>query len=151
MKGLTIWQPWASLITVGAKQFETRDWYTAHRGLLAIHAAKQFGSEERATCDEEPFALALRRGGLGSALALPLGAIVAVATLVAVHRAETLKGLHDQEREFGDFSHGRFAWQLAYVRRLDAPIPCRGAQGLWDVPDDVARALMGESGEATNG
>ena len=41
MKALTLWQPWASLIAVGAKTIETRSWSTKYRGPLAIHAAKR--------------------------------------------------------------------------------------------------------------
>ena len=37
MKALTVRQPWASLIAVGAKRVETRSWPTAYRGPRAIH------------------------------------------------------------------------------------------------------------------
>jgi hypothetical protein len=39
-KFLTIRQPWASLIAVGAKTIETRPFSTKYRGPLAIHAGK---------------------------------------------------------------------------------------------------------------
>lgn len=39
LKAITIWQPWASLIACGAKQYETRSWKTDYRGPIAIHAA----------------------------------------------------------------------------------------------------------------
>lgn len=39
MKAITIWQPWASLLACGAKQYETRSWATSYRGPIAIHAA----------------------------------------------------------------------------------------------------------------
>lgn len=38
MKALTIRQPWAQLIAIGAKTIETRSWPTKHRGRIAIHA-----------------------------------------------------------------------------------------------------------------
>lgn len=38
---ISLWQPWASLIAIGAKQIETRHWATRYRGPLAIHAAKR--------------------------------------------------------------------------------------------------------------
>lgn len=38
MRAITLWQPWASLIAIGAKTIETRSWSTAYRGPLAIHA-----------------------------------------------------------------------------------------------------------------
>ena len=41
MKAITIIQPWATLIALGEKQFETRSWFTKHRGELAIHAGKR--------------------------------------------------------------------------------------------------------------
>lgn len=40
MKALSLWQPWATLIAIGAKQYETRGWSTPYRGPLIIHAAK---------------------------------------------------------------------------------------------------------------
>ncbi len=39
MKAITLWQPWASLVAIGAKTIETRSWATSYRGPLAIHAA----------------------------------------------------------------------------------------------------------------
>lgn len=39
MKALTVRQPWATLIAIGAKTIETRSWSTMYRGELAIHAA----------------------------------------------------------------------------------------------------------------
>lgn len=37
----------------------------------------------------------------------------------------------------------RFGWRLD-VRALATPIPCRGAQGLWRVPDAVAEAIRAQ-------
>jgi hypothetical protein len=36
MKALTLIQPWASLVAIGAKRVETRGWRTSYRGPLAI-------------------------------------------------------------------------------------------------------------------
>lgn len=41
VRALTLWQPWASLVAVGAKTIETRGWSTDYRGPLLIHAAKR--------------------------------------------------------------------------------------------------------------
>lgn len=40
MKVLTVTEPWATLIAIGAKQIETRSWPTGYRGPIAIHASK---------------------------------------------------------------------------------------------------------------
>jgi hypothetical protein len=43
MKAITIIQPWATLIALGEKKFETRSWTTKYRGPLAIHAGMKWG------------------------------------------------------------------------------------------------------------
>jgi hypothetical protein len=37
---------------------------------------------------------------------------------------------------------GPYGWTLDDVVALPAPVPCRGAQGLWPVPDDVAALVI---------
>ena len=61
MKALTVQQPWATLIAVGAKQIETRSWKTDYRGPLAIHASKNMPVKNRSLCGwmTEPFASSL--------------------------------------------------------------------------------------------
>lgn len=43
MKAITLTQPWASLVAIGAKRIETRSWATKYRGPLAIHAGVGLG------------------------------------------------------------------------------------------------------------
>lgn len=40
----------------------------------------------------------------------------------------------------GDFTPGRWGWLLTDVRRID-PVPCKGRQGVWSLPADVADAV----------
>jgi activating signal cointegrator 1 len=91
MKALTLTQPWATLVAIGAKRIETRSWETLYRGPLVIHAAKGLGSVGgvrglRDLCCREPFKSALRAGGIDldqlDIDVLPLGAIVATCTLL---------------------------------------------------------------------
>src|SRR5689334_8102777 len=42
MKVISLLQPWASLVVIGAKQIETRSWNTKYRGPLLIHASKKY-------------------------------------------------------------------------------------------------------------
>ena len=86
-------------------------------------------------------------------LALPLGAVVATCTLVdvvpivaVVHgiqawtdgRLVWVRGWLEDDRDltdqrpYGDFSPGRYAWLLADIKPLDEPIPAKGRQGLWE-------------------
>lgn len=68
MKALTLTQPWATLMAVGAKRVETRSWSTNYRGPLVIHAAKGCPRACRdlfvGVPEHSPFAQALQRAGL---------------------------------------------------------------------------------------
>jgi len=50
--------------------------------------------------------------------------------------------ISEQEQAFGDYSPGRFAFLCESPVRFDRPIPYRGAQGLFEVPDEVIRGLV---------
>ncbi|MDR1630067.1 MAG: hypothetical protein LBS36_07650 [Oscillospiraceae bacterium] len=47
----------------------------------------------------------------------------------------------DQELLFGDWTPGRYAWELADVKVLPEPIPCGGKQGLWNWEPDKGALL----------
>lgn len=134
MKAISLWQPWATAIAVGVKTIETRGWWTAHRGPLAIHAAKTNTPElrdfyGRKLCDP------LRAAGYASFEALPFGAVVATCRLAECLRTSDVDDLTLQERGWGDYSTGRYAWVLKDVVWLKAPRFARGAQQLWDWND----------------
>lgn len=176
LRGLSLHQPWASLVAVGAKRVETRSWSTPYRGLLAIHATKLFPwygletlmegylseSGEVVSSGRDREVGRLMREAIGPHYRypkfLPLGAIVAVAELIRIvptehfvwtdgpllrefptPTAQYLAG--PRERAFGDFTPGRYGWVLSDVQALTEPIPCRGAQGLWRVPEDVVERI----------
>ncbi|MGG4452378.1 ASCH domain-containing protein [Brevibacillus porteri] len=147
MKAITIHQPWATLIALGEKKFETRSWATKHRGPIAIHAAKKVDKE---ICLEEPFRSVLARHGY-TADNLPTGAVVAIAQLAGSYMIYNTvdNGVHivrcpnneyeftkvefiwRPESVFGYFAEGRFAWEMVDVKQID-PVPAKGQQGLWN-------------------
>ena len=152
MKVLTITQPWATLVAIGAKRIETRSWKTWFRGPLLIHAAAGLGPGGKAglvdLCETEPFKSVLAPlwspGTFFAPVSLPFGAIVARCELRACVPTEKLQGqpwcsygprkwdLTDQERAFGDYTPGRYAWLLSDVQALPTPIPVKGQLGLWE-------------------
>ncbi len=161
MKALTIWQPWAELIAIGAKGFETRSWDTAYRGPIAIHAStkspRQLMRRLPADVQREMFKCIYEHYGItdGAVDRLQTGAIIATAELVNIwaifNSADhggisaarmTPKGIcllnepwikpSDRERSFGDWTPGRYAWELANVKPLPTPIEVKGKQGLWE-------------------
>ena len=138
IKAISLWQPWASLIAAGLKRHETRHWSTAYRGPIAIHASKTLDLAGA------PDALCLDAFGPYWSEDLPLGAVVAIGYLRACQRAETVADhLTRADLAAGNFAHGRFAWRIEEVQRLDRPIPTIGRQGLfnWSTPDDLAARL----------
>jgi hypothetical protein len=71
---------------------------------------------------------------------LPLGAIVAVATLVDVRRTEELVShVSAIERLYGDYDRGRYGWLLEDIRPLSEPLPWRGHQAFFTVPDELLK------------
>jgi len=135
MKALSLWQPWASLMAAGLKTIETRSWSTAYRGPLAIHAAKRPLTRE----EKSLFYIWACHGLLPSDWIdahLPFGAIVAVVQLVRCEPTGTFRVDRFNEA-FGNYAPGRWAWITQNVRSLAQPIPYRGMQGLFDVPDVI--------------
>jgi hypothetical protein len=137
-KALSLWQPWATLIAIGAKRFETRSWKTDYRGPMVIHASKRFTVDERGICISQPFARVLKQAGYERLSDIPLGVALCIVDLVDILPTEKVRSnsyraqIFVDELKFGDYSDGRFAWKLENVRRFNAPIPMRGAQGLFD-------------------
>lgn len=61
MKAISLTQPWATLVHLGAKRVETRSWYTSYRGQLVIHAAKGYPRWARDLTETPAFQAALGR------------------------------------------------------------------------------------------
>lgn len=123
---LSLWQPWAGLVVLGEKEWETRSWPTRFRGLFMVHAALQ----EAPKGDRIWNAPAEISGVL-----LSRGAIVGVGMVGACVRTEHLAGkLTTRQCIFGDFSPGRYGWRIDDPVALDVPVPCAGRQRLWRVP-----------------
>jgi len=130
-------QPWASLVMLGAKRWETRSWSTCYRGRIAIHAAKSFPRECRDLCYAQPFFAALG-SPLSSDPHLPRGCVLGIATLTDCRRVEDVRDRlfsldeYSSELRFGNYSDGRSAWHLEDVEVFPEPIPARGMLGLWE-------------------
>lgn len=157
MKALSLWQPHASLVGRG-KIHETRSWQTSYRGPIAIHAAQRWTGIERDFCLNDPFCRVLEREGLLEItrdkfdFRLPLGAIIATAYLARIIPTEhcytvdlrmplgNAYYIDPTDYLFGNYEKGRFAWKLEKVQILAEPIPYRGAQGLFNIPDDLLKA-----------
>ncbi|HEX8324335.1 MAG TPA: ASCH domain-containing protein [Tepidisphaeraceae bacterium] len=144
LKTLSLWQPWAQLIAVGAKRIETRGWSTKVRGPIAIHAAAKRDRYTELTRVESPFGEALQTGGWDRAHALPRGCVIATCVLddcLSIAGGSMWQNgnrlpLPDMpERAFGNYTPGRFALVMKDVRVLAKPLPWKGGQKWFNVDD----------------
>lgn len=157
MKALTVWQPWASLIMIGAKPFEFRSKsYFEYinppsAGMrIVIHAGA------RPVRPGEVEDLLTRLGRLNDATGLirekarplleriraahkyrlvPIGAGLGTVTIGKPRYAGEIFG-RQFGREISDSDRGEFnwAWPVSDPQPFDAPIEIRGMQGFWNWP-----------------
>ena len=152
MRIITLHQPYASLIALGFKQFETRSWSTPYRGKIAIHAGKREMKlhEFRVACRLLP---AKTIAPIWEHATNNLGKIVAVADLTDCRmmnlaeegeeddpKFEWIECQSDIELSLGFWELGRYAWKLKDVEAIK-PLPWRGTQGLCSLPLQTALFL----------
>ncbi len=154
-RGFTIWQPWATLIMVGAKPYEFRpksyqsyinapavgERVVIHAGARRIKRAEVEDLLERLDDPRNSTGLvaAIARRVLERCRAaykyqaLPLGCGLGTVVLGRPRNAALLFGgqVADSDRQALDFSAFNWAWPLTDIHPFDAPIPATGAQGFW--------------------
>lgn len=137
MKAISLWQPWASLWLTDRKVHETRHWSTSHRGWLAVHATKHIETEVWGAMQD----ILESEFGRDWVKELPTGAIIGAVDLVDVTQMPTAKSAHADDFQCGNWEDRRFAWRRAAIVKLTKPIPYRGRQSMFTLPDDVAAAI----------
>jgi len=144
MRAISLHEPWATLVAIGAKRFETRTWRPEYRGPLAIHASKKFTDSQRRLSSSVEFASPLLRAGIlpSGGLVPTLGQVICVVDFAGAYETEYVFGHGglvnpgSPEYKFGDYGPGRFVWDLRNVRRVK-PFPWKGTQGFFFVPDEL--------------
>lgn len=161
MKALTLWQPWNWLIARGHKPVENRVWappdymcgkpIALHAGLSHDGGALDFATEALVKLGEVDAAVDLMMREVEKNHVR--GAVEAVAMLAgAVHidgcqlRAVANLGSEVHAMRAHPFAVGPWCWVFAGVRALPEPVPCRGFQGLWELPEDVESAVLAQLG-----
>jgi len=131
---LSLWQPWASLMTCGAKFIETRSWNTKIRGEIYIHAG-QTKIPIREMIKAPQWWVESVEKALGVSVEnwtrdLPFGAIIGRGNLISTFPVEWAEQHYPEQFPFGNFSPGRFGH---YYERLSSiePIPWKGSQGFF--------------------
>lgn len=140
MKVITLHQPYATLMAIGAKTFETRSWKTRYTGQIAVHAAKT--RENDGLFWYEPIASMLKQHGYSDPSELPYGKVVSIHMLRACFPTAMSGHLVTYgaivlppdwpESRFGNYAPGRYAWHMPLLTALEPPRAARGRQGLWN-------------------
>ena len=136
MRAISVKQPWAYAIAVGHKEVENRSrrtpWTSAVGEVIALHAS---AAPDESIQTRKHRVHGLYRGRRIGAPEAMAGAVLATVRLINVHRA--FDGCCDPKYAEPDCWH----LELDQLRPLSVPIPCRGALGLWRVPEEVERGI----------
>lgn len=139
---LTLTCPWASIMIDGPKPIENREWAPPAWVIgkrIALHAGKVFDDRDWIRAQA-----ILVDGGVDPIEAMETwknwkvrGAIIGTALVTRfIDDADPVRTpVHHSPWFFG-----RFGWLLDERQSLPAPIPCRGFQKLWRIPDELRRA-----------
>ena len=153
MRALTIWQPWASLIIIGAKPFEWRRWRAPAWAIeqeIVIHAGSRrvvmdeiedlifdLEHDPETSALDVALALALLRDTFVGKIALPTAAGLGTAHLGAARLATDIAAA-DPRLGFIDSNRvdeAVWGWPLTNIQRWAEPMPMKGHQGFWHWPD----------------
>jgi hypothetical protein len=122
IRGVTLWQPHAWAIAESTKRVENRGWAPPERLIghyLAIHAGKTVSAEAIADINE--------------VLGIPCPREHVTSAIVAI---AVLDGVEMEPRGDDPWFNGPVGWYLRDVVAIK-PVPCKGRQGLWEIPDDI--------------
>lgn len=137
MRALTLHQPWAFAVAHLGKDVENRTWRPPEQVIgvrIAIHAGRKF--------DTDTLPWFFGRGLINVPLTPVLGAVVATAVVAGV--AEHADSVWFSGSVGAFWFTGPIGWVLRDVVALAEPVPCRGAQGLWTVPNDVEQRVTAQ-------
>lgn len=129
---LSIRAPWWFYILYRRKNIENRDWYTAFRGPIVIHASSWFDADEimldsRAARDMQDDA------GFTGGKSITLGEIREMGGHI-VGRAEIVDCV---DRSSSPWFMGKYGFVLENARPLAEPIRFKGGLGLLKAPQDI--------------
>ncbi len=135
MLALTLKQPWATLIFAG-KDIENRSWPTSVRGQVAITASGKMDiSEIYSACEfmQSWIPKFSTRIFSKEAYAYDTGVVLG-----------TVEIIDCVERSDSPWFQGRFGFVLRNPRKLKVPIPVKGKQAFWTLPEDIERKVVEE-------
>jgi hypothetical protein len=153
---ISVRQPWAWALVVGAKPIENRARTyrpIKHSGQVGIHASK--ASDEEDFHDPRIRAALAERGLIGNGLKVrdvfAFGAIIGTVNITDCHPAKWIPVGYDTCcRPWGEPGPDNWHVECADGRQLPTPVPAKGSLALpWTAPPDVAAQVWAQLVEVT--
>lgn len=155
LRALTLWPEWAWAAHYLDKRVENRSWALPVGEWFALHAGKHIGGRPGPRACEEAWDaihyMASQAGwarsfdGSGRLRRHGVEAIYGTAKVQTSAILGIFRVTRIDPRGRGDLGAWRVPDQVGNVFEytpIAAPVPCRGAQGLWPVPLDVAERVL---------
>jgi activating signal cointegrator 1 len=142
---ISLYQPWAELVVIGAKTIETRSRQTSYRGELYIHATNHFYHSDLELCFQDatfnkyiPNPHGLRTGGI-------IGKVYLTDCVqMDEENIADFKRIAPEQIRFGNWKPGRWMYFLREPVKFKNHWPCRGQQLVpWQFDDNAVRDLNG--------
>jgi hypothetical protein len=136
---LSLWRPWPWAFFHAGKRVENRSWPLPRWAMgkdIAMHAAQRFDNEALQQ---------MRAGEFGDAArAVPVTGHPTGIVGVFRFDEESWQYIEKLYSEPDPWSFGPHVWPVNNIIELARPIPCRGYQKLWRVPEDVRDAVRAQ-------
>ncbi len=141
MRVLTLKQPWASALMIGAKEWETRSWkpsmamlHILRTEVMYIHSSVGFKDAYKSLLASRPFNEYFNRSD-----SLPTGCILGhVVVGRVISTVDWMKEFKPDENkdayeewQFGNYSPDRWAWEILRPTPWEQPVKAKGALSLW--------------------
>ena len=143
MDVISVWNPYASLLAHGFKLNETRGFPAPKRLIgqrIGIASTKSIKPEQRAAFKDPVFARYYFETNLPRDIEeLPNGFLLGTVLLHSCDpiTEEDLEDVTEEEQVYGWWKPGRFAWRCRDHEAFGEPVPVKGAQGIWKLPDAI--------------
>jgi len=122
MKALSVRQPWAWLIVAGYKDIENRNWPTAYRGRVYIHASRKFDKAGLS-------AILSDNMNISEAIKHELSRITNWVRGAIIGEVDVVDCV---TRSSSPWFTGHYGFVLANPTLYDKPISCKGKLGIFE-------------------
>jgi len=137
MRAISIPQPDATLVAIGAKQFVVHKWSLNYTGPLAIHASAEWNQESVEYCRQPEVKLVLKAHGYDRPSRIPRGCFVALGEMYdasPLYDPESfihLNMISGYDLSLTRFVRDHWCYSIGSVQPLDPPLLYQPSKPIW--------------------